>query len=967
MKTQFSSSNSSSSSDIAICRNYNYIEKAWHLVSILLLLGRPASPEELSGRCSLFRTTPEFVHYLCSIPNSPLNLISRNFVGLKMSVFIAFGEFFARSMPKIELRVFGGERLFRGRSDVARMYFRKRKKSENEIMPIMKKRAVLRSIDENVMEMACSSSNQKLVTACCEGIDLPRYHPSVSFNAPSIIRFPKEANSVIIPDMVATTSMMKSSIKLLEYQLNIDDQESGKGLNTYAVNDMDTCVAMEKDSHYTNEPNQHDKNSLVKPMPAINTAYDFSHSKKCETKMLDLNEEPLMDDNSPEEKVENIMLGSCTEVFSSVDKLRELDMEIVDFKEEVANIKLASLPLVSAGPQSSSHKSPTKSLMLKDVPQVELTEKLQTPSKLVQHNKVDIIHKEQRGQKGQNHRIIMAMMDKSKPIARNNASIQKRCDDVHKSSKDQQKLKFPAFKPYTVEAEEGSGGYGTVYRARRNSDGSVFAIKCPHENAHKHHLKNELRMLERFGGKNYVIKYECSLKSDSSDCFVLEHVEHDRPEVLRKEINIFQLQLYGYCMFKALVSLHKQGVFHRDIKPGNFLFSRKTLKGYLIDFNLAKDLNQKHGNIEKSQPCNVADNQQFPSAHFNSTSPNKRKKILGGKSSELFKAGAESGANRSLETKALKKKDLGKFKGFEDIGRCTSLTSQGAEGSGITSTRDMTSTRAPSAERQRKPQPLFSKGRKELISLAQKAMQGPNLGAAKAPASNRKRVAASPGITDRKFIHPTPAPIHSSGIAIPGAGSLKNRGEVKPVKDGPSAGTKGFRAPEVLLRSAHQGPKVDVWSAGVTLLYLISGRMPFNGDLEQNMKDIVNMKGNEELWEVAKLHNREASFPAELLDIRYLQSITIKDWFMTNTKRQDLLKVIPDSLFDLLDKCLTVNPRLRITADEALNHEFFAPVQDALLKRRTIRRSQNEDSNSNLLPLLCEPVRQEKLNAPVKV
>lgn len=30
-----------------------------------------------------------------------------------------------------------------------------------------------------------------------------------------------------------------------------------------------------------------------------------------------------------------------------------------------------------------------------------------------------------------------------------------------------------------------------------------------------------------------------------------------------------------------------KGVVHRDVKPGNFLFSRKTNKGYLIDFNLA--------------------------------------------------------------------------------------------------------------------------------------------------------------------------------------------------------------------------------------------------------------------------------------------------------------------------------------------------------------------------------------------
>lgn len=33
--------------------------------------------------------------------------------------------------------------------------------------------------------------------------------------------------------------------------------------------------------------------------------------------------------------------------------------------------------------------------------------------------------------------------------------------------------------------------------------------------------------------------------------------------------------------------LHLQGIVHRDVKPGNFLFSRKAHKGYLIDFNLA--------------------------------------------------------------------------------------------------------------------------------------------------------------------------------------------------------------------------------------------------------------------------------------------------------------------------------------------------------------------------------------------
>lgn len=184
---------------------------------------------------------------------------------------------------------------------------------------------------------------------------------------------------------------------------------------------------------------------------------------------------------------------------------------------------------------------------------------------------------------------------------------------------------------------------------------------------------------------------------------------------------------------------------------------------------------------EKSHFSNVQPIQHNLSAHSKSTSPNKRKNFLGGKFSEL-KKGATSGSNRVFESKTTKKKTFDKLKAYEDLGRCNSLTSQGADGSGITSTRDMTSTQAPSVERLRKPQPLLCKGRKELMNFAQ--MQSPILEAAKAPASNRKRVAASPGITDRKFIHPTPTPLHSSGIAISGAGSLKNRGMLHKTANG---------------------------------------------------------------------------------------------------------------------------------------------------------------------------------------
>ena len=46
-------------------------------------------------------------------------------------------------------------------------------------------------------------------------------------------------------------------------------------------------------------------------------------------------------------------------------------------------------------------------------------------------------------------------------------------------------------------------------------------------------------------------------------------------------------KIMGFIVIIFIIILYLQGIVHRDIKPGNFLFSRKVNKGYLIDFNLA--------------------------------------------------------------------------------------------------------------------------------------------------------------------------------------------------------------------------------------------------------------------------------------------------------------------------------------------------------------------------------------------
>lgn len=82
----------------------------------------------------------------------------------------------------------------------------------------------------------------------------------------------------------------------------------------------------------------------------------------------------------------------------------------------------------------------------------------------------------------------------------------------------------------------------------------------------------------------------------------------------------------------------------------------------------------------------------------------------------------------------------------------------------------------------------------------------------------------------------------------------------------------------------------------------------------------------------------------ELFDMKSLSPVKLRDWCSRNTRKSDFLDIIPESLLDLVDKCLVSNPRLRISADEALRHEFFAPCLETLKKQKLQRQRFSQES-----------------------
>lgn len=157
------------------------------------------------------------------------------------------------------------------------------------------------------------------------------------------------------------------------------------------------------------------------------------------------------------------------------------------------------------------------------------------------------------------------------------------------------------------------------------------------------------------------------------------------------------------------------------------------------------------------------------------------------------------------------------------------------------------------------------------------------------------------------------------------------KNDTRPSRRANRAGTRGFRAPEVLFKCTSQTTKIDVWSAGVILLTMLARRFPFfnSADDVDAMIEIASIFGKKKMKSTAQMHGQVFETNIETIGENGFTFEKIILWASCREKEADRLRMGEEQAVSLLQELLELDSRRRWSAKEALAHPFFvAPVED---------------------------------------
>ncbi|XP_058394484.1 cell division cycle 7-related protein kinase [Diceros bicornis minor] len=513
---------------------------------------------------------------------------------------------------------------------------------------------------------------------------------------------------------------------------------------------------------------------------------------------------------------------------------------------------------------------------------------------------------------------------------------------------------------FKIKDKIGEGTFSSVYLATAQlqvGPEEKIALKHLIPTSHPIRIAAELQCLTVAGGQDNVMGVKYCFRKNDHVVIAMPYLEHESFLDILNSLSFQEVREYMFNLFKALKRIHQFGIVHRDVKPSNFLYNRRLKKYALVDFGLAQGTHDTKIDLLKFVQSE---------AQQESCLQNKSHIITGNKVS-LSGPAAPKELDQQPTTKTSVKRPYTNAQIQIKQGK------DGKEGSvGLSVQRSVFGERnfnIHSSISHESPAVKLMKQSKTVDVLSRKL------------ATKKKAVSTkvmNSGVM-RKTASSCPANLTCDCYATDKVCSicLSRRQQVAP-----RAGTPGFRAPEVLTKCPNQTTAIDMWSAGVIFLSLLSGRYPFykaSDDLTA-LAQIMTIRGSRETIQAAKTFGKSIlcskEVPAQDLrklceKLRGIDSNTPKltsdiqgpashdpafsektdhkashlvqtaqaqhsgtslfkgdsngcggrfDAYTTNLEGWD---EVPDEAYDLLDKLLDLNPASRITAEEALLHPFF--------------------------------------------
>ena len=145
---------------------------------------------------------------------------------------------------------------------------------------------------------------------------------------------------------------------------------------------------------------------------------------------------------------------------------------------------------------------------------------------------------------------------------------------------------------YKILGPAGAGGMGEVYKAtdlrlERTVAVKVLTSRVSHSSDIKLRFEREAKVIASLNHPNICTLFDIG-EHEGADYLVMEYIEGETLDarIAKGGMTPDELLPVAIQIADALDKAHKQGLVHRDLKPGNVMLTKEGAK--LLDFGLAK-------------------------------------------------------------------------------------------------------------------------------------------------------------------------------------------------------------------------------------------------------------------------------------------------------------------------------------------------------------------------------------------